>query len=407
MPRDRQRVVEVDVSAGNIRRTDWGRIALAYLAGVACIVQLGLIAPMVPLLQRELGLSLPFVGAVLSAMTAVATIFGAVAGTATARLGLARSLKAGLLILAATAALGALVDDGASLLATRCLAGIGYIVAMVTAPALIARLAQPRDQPLALGFWSTFGPVGIASAEAAAQFLDPLGWRGLLWADAALLIALSVAMIAFMREVAVPAAGSIGSLAFWHLYRMRAPMLLCMAFVTFSFAFIVFAGLVPAYLVEARGFPAAQIGRLTGLAMLAGIPGAIGAGWLVRRGWSPHRLCVAALVLPALLSIAIFVPTPLAVTIGALAGTALLGGMMPAATYALVPRIEPDPHLFAPVNGLLTQLASLGVLAGPPLFAAWTDAVGWSLGPVLLIALALVGVGLLMAIGRHLTTAPA
>lgn len=388
-------------------RTDWPRIALAYLAGVVCIIQLGLIAPMVPSLQRELALTLPFVGAVLSAMTAVATVFGGVAGTLTARHGLARSLKIGLLVMAATAALGAIVGDGPALLAARCAAGIGYIVVMVTAPALIARLAQPRDQTLALGFWSTFGPVGIACAEAAAQFLGPLGWRGLFWADTALLTALLLFAVAFLREVGISVAAASGPIAFWHLYRMRAPMLLCIAFVTYSFAFIVFAGLVPAYLAETRGLPAAQIGQLTGLAMLTGIPGAAGAGWLMRRGWSPRRLAVASLVLPALMSVAIFEPTPLVVTIAALAGTALLGGMMPAATYALIPRIAPDPHLFAPVNGLLTQLASLGVLAGPPLFAAWTDAVGWSFGPALLIVLALAGVGCLAAIGRHLAAAPA
>lgn len=387
---------------GNSGHTDWRRIALAYVAGVACVIQLGLIAPMVPSLEREFDLTLPFVAMVLSAMTAVATIFGAVTGTLTVRWGLARSLKAGLAVLAITAALGALVENGPALLATRCLAGIGYIVAMVTAPALIARLAQPRDQPLAFGIWSTFGPLGIACAEAAAQFLDPLGWRGLLWADAAMLAALCVAVVAVIREIEIPAAPAAAApLAFWRLYGMRAPMLLCAAFVTFSFAFIVFAGLVPTYLTESRGFPVAQVGRLTGLAMLAGIPGAVGAGWLMRRGRSPLRLAVVSLVVPALLSIAIFEPTPLAVTIVALAGAAGLGGMMPAATYALIPRIEPDPHLFAPINGLLTQLASLGVLAGSPLFAVWTDAFGWSLGPALLIALALAGVASLIAVGRH------
>lgn len=390
-------------------RTDWPRIVLCYLTGVACVIQLGILAPMVPLLQRDMTLTLPFVAAILSAMTAVATVFGAVAGTTTARIGLARSLKAGLAIMATASALCAVVDDGLVLLVCRCAAGIGYITVMVTAPALIARLAAPRDQPLVFGFWSTFGPVGIALAEAAALLLDPLGWRGVLWLDAAILATVCVASVAFIREIAIPVSATRAATAapaFWQLYGMRRPVLLSSAFVTYSFAFIVFAGLVPAYLAEARGLPAAQIGRLTGLAMLAGIPGAIGTGWLMRRGWSPRLLSVAALVIPALLSIAIFVPTPLAVTIAALAGTSLLGGAMPAAAYALIPRIEPDPHLFAPVNGLLTQLASLGVLAGPPIFAAWTDAVGWSFGPALLLVLALVGVGCLAAIGRTIGPAP-
>jgi len=56
-----------------------------------------------------------------------------------------------------------------------------------------------------------------------------------------------------------------------------------------------------------------------------------------------------------------------------------IGGLVPAAVFASVPRIAPDRHAIGPINGLLAQAGSLGSLAGPPVLALWIEWAGWSL----------------------------
>jgi hypothetical protein len=51
--------------------TSWGRIALLYAIGVLAAGQLGIVPPLVPALQRDLGLSLATAGMTVSVVTLV------------------------------------------------------------------------------------------------------------------------------------------------------------------------------------------------------------------------------------------------------------------------------------------------------------------------------------------------
>jgi MFS family permease len=382
--------------------TPWSKIALVYLAGIVSALQLGVIAPIVPLLQHDLDLSLPFVGAILSCVTLISVLFGTVAGTWTNRFGLVRAAGWGLALMTAAAALATQVADGTMLLAIRAVAGIGYLLTVVACPPLIARLAAERDRAFALALWGSFLPVGIAVADVgAALLLEPLGWRGLFWTDAAVTAATCVAAAIGLRGRAPGVAHSAQSLGLWAVYGMRAPFLLMLAFGVFTLTFIVFAAVEPTYLVEARGMALAAAGRVSALTTLAAIPGALIAGGLIRRGVPAVRLAWVGLIAPAALSVLVFVPAvPLAPVIIATILALFLGGLVPAAVYAMIPRIAPDPIHFAPINGLLMQIGSLGTLIGPPLYGAWANRLGWGSSPILLIALAVGGIACLIFVAR-------
>src|SRR5882724_7766708 len=107
--------------------TSWGRIALLYAIGVLAAGQLGIVPPLVPSLRRDLGLSLAAGGMAVSMITLVGAAFGLPAGRWCQRVGHARSLCLGILIMAGAAALGAIADNGVLFLAARGLAGIGYL----------------------------------------------------------------------------------------------------------------------------------------------------------------------------------------------------------------------------------------------------------------------------------------
>src|SRR3990167_8365880 len=108
--------------------TSWGRISLLYGIGVLAAGQLGVVPPLVPALQRDLGLSLAVAGTTVSIVTLVGAVLGLLAGGWSERIGHARALRIGILIMASAAALCATSDDATTLLIARGLAGVGYLL---------------------------------------------------------------------------------------------------------------------------------------------------------------------------------------------------------------------------------------------------------------------------------------
>ncbi|MDP1749287.1 MAG: MFS transporter, partial [Reyranella sp.] len=158
--------------------TSWGRIFVIYGIGVLAAGQLGIVPPLVPALQRDLGMSLATAGMTVSIVTLIGALFGLLAGNWSERIGHGRALRIGLLIMAVAAAICAACNDGAMLLGARGLAGIGYLLIVVASPSLMAATSEPRHQPFTLSLWGTFVPTGIAlSGIVAASLAGRAGWR--------------------------------------------------------------------------------------------------------------------------------------------------------------------------------------------------------------------------------------
>ena len=351
--------------------TSWSRIALLYAIGVLAAGQLGIVPPLVPELQRDLGLSLAGAGTAVSVITLVGAVLGLPAGGWSQRIGHARALAIGLAIMAVAAALCAAANDAATLLAGRTLAGIGYLLVVVAGPPLMAATAEPRHQPMTLSLWGTFVPTGIALAGLAAAG-SPTGlahdlrgrsraagrrgdrdgprraarWRrgarrGEAAGRRACRFPAACRRLLLLRP-ALPgrrriAAGLAGR-APWsrgrrrranrrHRHRLRHP------------------GQPPGRLADARR----RVARPARGDRPAGLDGA-GRALL-------HGAAAAQAIVGFALSFAI-------------------GGLVPAATFASVPLVAGNPRAIGPINGLVAQAGSLGSLAGPPLLAVWVDWTG-------------------------------
>lgn len=376
--------------------TSWGRISLLYGIGVLSAGQLGIVPPLVPALQRDLGLSLAMAGTIVSIVTLVGAVLGLLAGGWSERVGHARALRIGILTMAGAAALCAASDDATTLLAARGLAGIGYLLVVVAGPSLMASTSEPRHHAFTLSLWGTFVPVGIAIAGlVAAGFADRAGWRMVFAGDAVVLaLALIVALIVARGatpELRAPQQPSPGAVTL----RWLGPAVpLSLAFFCFALLFLALAGLLPTYLVEWCGLAVAEAGRFIAIATAFGIAGSLLAAWMMRRGVLPGSLIAVGLITSTVIAAFAFsaaAPVPLA--IAGFAVSFALGGLVPAAAFASVPLIAVDPRAIGPINGLLAQAGSLGSLAGPPLLALWVEWAGWSLAPVLLLAVAAIGAG--------------
>ena len=376
--------------------TSWSRIALLYAIGVLAAGQLGVVPPLVPELQRDLGLSLAGAGTAVSVITLVGAVLGLPAGGWSQRIGHARALAIGLAIMAVAAALCAAANDAATLLAGRTLAGIGYLLVVVAGPSLMAATAEPRHQPMTLSLWGTFVPTGIALAGLVAAGFADRGWRTIFAVDLVLLAAaVIVTVVALPRDGGVargeekPPAGALA-----------ASLPLAAAFFCFALLFLAVAGLLPAWLVERRGLAAADAGRIAAIATAFGIPGSLLAGSLMRAGVSPGRLAAIGLLGSMALAALCFTVLPLPMAVVGFALSFAIGGLVPAATFASVPLVAGNPRAIGPINGLVAQAGSLGSLAGPPLLAVWVDWTDWRFAPMLLLAIAVLGAAAALAVRR-------
>ena len=378
--------------------TSWGRIALIYGIGVLAAGQLGVVPPLVPALQRDLGLSLATAGMTVSIVTLVGAVFGLLAGGWSERVGHARALRIGILIMASAAALCAAADDAATLIAARGLAGVGYLLVVVAGPSLMAGTAEPRHHPFALSLWATFVPAGIAlAAMAAASLAGRVDWRTIFALDVILLAFAFIVAIAAVPQVDAPERArrslSIGSL--------RAATPLSVAFFCFALLFLALAGLLPAYLAQQRAMAVADAGRIVAIVTAFAIAGSLWAGWMMRRGASPRRLAAIGLIASTVIAAFSFsTAAPVPLVVAGFAVSFALGGLVPAAAFASVPLVAADPRAIGPINGLLAQAGSLGSLAGPPVLALWVEWAGWPLAPVLLLAIAAIGAASALAVKR-------
>jgi len=127
---------------------------------------------------------------------------------------------------------------------------------------------------------------------------------------------------------------------------------------------------------------------LDGVVLAAVLLLALGAAQRVDAPPRPVRWTPLTMVRPAL-PLAVAPPVPLAIS--GLALSFAVGGLIPAAAFASVPRLAADPRAVGPINGLLAQAGSLGSLAGPPALALWVETTSWSWTPVLLLVVAVTG----------------
>lgn len=369
--------------------TAWRHVLLVYAIGVLSAAQLGIVAPILPALRTELGMSLTAAGAAVSIITLAGAVLGLPAGGWSQRLGHSRALLLGAAIMAASAAACAFAHDAQVLLIARGAAGAGYLLAVVAGPSLMAVHAPPRYRPLALALWGTFVPVGISLAAAVAGSLSTItSWRVTMVLDAGVLVLVCLVGWLFLPRTTAAAGG--GHRANLVLLRAAAPISL--AFFCFALSFLALAGLLPTYLIERRGLAPASAGRIAGIVTMAGIAGSLAAGLMMTRGWRPAWLIAIGLGASSLLAaFVIGSAAPLPLVVMGFALSFALGGLVPAASFASVPVIAGDLRAIGPVNGLLAQAGSLGSLAGPPVLAAWIDLADWPSAPWLLLTIAAAG----------------
>jgi MFS transporter, CP family, cyanate transporter len=379
----------------------WGVFAL----GLVSALHVGKLPVAIPLLGEELGIGLVQAGVLLSLLQLAGMLSGvAVGGLADAR-GPHWVMRWGLLLLGLGSMAGALAQSAGGLLAARALESIGFLWAVLPAPACMRlHVHDPVALQRSLGLWGAYMPAGSALALMLGAAVMPwLGWRTFWWMGALLTMGAALALWWVSRSIK-PMAPSLRESLWQRLQatlRAPGPWALALGFLVYSGQWLAVVGFVPALYTQ-LGWSVMAGGMLAAAVAGANVVGNVLAGRWLAQGMRRHTVLswgYLAMAVGGCLAFGDGVPLPMR-----LAGVFLfsaLGGLVPGALFASAVHLSPGPERVSTTVGWMQQLSSLGQLMGPPLVAWWAVQVGgWQLSWVFTLACSLAGLALAQWIRR-------
>jgi len=356
------------------------------LAGVSAALHAGKIAPALPALQQALGISLLESGFLLSLVQLAGMSCGLAVGLLADGVGLRRCMMTGLGLLVVASMAGAGTQSATSLLVLRAVEGFGFLLVAIPAPSLLRQLVAPSQLSRMLGLWGTYMPLGASLA----MLMGPLWIDHWQWPAWWLLLAMvSAAMWGVVwcsvpsdavRRGAAPTPASATRVT-WLLrlqqtLRSPGPWLVALCFAMYSGQWLAVVGFLPSIYAQA-GLPVAVSGLLTAVAAGANMLGNAGSGWLLGRGWRPHRLLMLGYLAMALGAVVAYASwggagqdaLPAWVRYLAVLVFSAVGGVIPGTLFSLAVRLAPNESTVSTTVGWMQQLSALGQFAGPPLVA--------------------------------------
>lgn len=364
----------------------WDIVTVAMMTGILAGMQVGKVAPALPVLRQDLGMDFVTAGWAASLFTLAGASIGALIGASADRTGPRRAARFSLLMLALGSIWGGFAGSTIEVMLSRSVESLGFIGIAVSCPRLIVGAVLPKDRNLALGIWSTFMPTGMTIAMLMAPFVMPqIGWRGMWFVNGGLALAMIGVLLWKTRNASwtPPDAAAAPVPALLGLRQSAArigPWLLALTFFAYSMQYLSVISWMPTFLIEARGVGTADAALLAAVVVGSNTIGNVAAGILLGRGVSRQTLLLAAFLGMAVSAAGIYAPwfdsTGLRVASAILFSA--IGGLVPGGLMAATPVHAPSTSLVGVVNGLMMQGSNIGALVGPPMIAAVvTLAGGW------------------------------
>ncbi|MEX5263450.1 MFS transporter [Kocuria sp. CPCC 205231] len=402
------------VPAGPSGTAGTGPALLVVVAGVVGALHVWKLAPALPVLSAELGLSLVQGGFLLSTVQVAGMLLGVVVGLSGDRIGLRRGLVLGLGLLTAGSVTGLLSTGYGPLLGSRVLEGVGFMLVSICAPALIRRTVAPARVSLLVGLWGCHIPVAAALSLLLGGLLsEALGWRTWWAAAAAGSALLGVLVLAVLPPDPAHTVVHGVRQRLWLTLRAPGPWLVAAVFGLYTAQWNGVVQFLPSMYAEA-GIAAGAAAGLSALAAGVNVVGNLGAGRALQRGVRPVVLWRTGFAVLGLAAVVAFGIAPLLdedVRFGARYGAVLVfsavGGVVPTTAIASLMRVAPTPTTVATTLGLGQQFNALGQFAGPPAVASVAQATGsWDLTWAVTAVLALAGIAVALVVSRRIPREP-
>lgn len=361
-------------------------------AGIVAAFQVGKVPPSIAAFHQEFGIGAITAGWILSIFAAIGAIAGIAFGQLADTLGHRRSVIGGLACIAIASGLGSLSTSVAPVLISRIFEGFGFLSVAVGMPPLIASITAVADRRVALGLWSAYMPLGIASALVCAPLiLSGGGWRT-LWLVAAALAAIAAVALAFAIRVTPEKRPPSSLLANVRtVLAARSPFAAGVAFGAYAATYFAIAGFMPT-IIMATGATVTTAAELSAFIAIVNGGGNILAG-VSAKHFSRTAILVTGFVVVAIGGTIFYLTgVPLPIRIIACAIGVFAAGMVPATVTGSIVMLAPTPQLVGTTQGLAQQLSSVGQLISPPLIALVGAERGGASGAAVIVGLAVVGI---------------
>lgn len=385
-------------------RTRWPAALILIGCGVIAAAHIGKVAPAIPALRDELGISEFMAGLMLASISVAAAAFAYPFGFVLRRFEPARVVILALIWLGTLSIIGAFFTVPGLILAARAAESIGYLTVTLTVPALLRTVAAAPDRRFVMALWATFMPLGSGQAVLLAPaLLERWSWQG-LWIFSGVSCLLMAGVVAVLspslhsrRQAAgVPREDPPGFRA--DLVRLAA------IFGLYAGIWLAVLGLLPTALVEA-GTSLAFASVVTGIALLVNVPGNIVAAWFAGRGMPVSRSVPIGAVGIAVTGWGIYADHgSLALVVASTLVFSFTTGFIPASLFGALNRVG-DPRRVPTATGALVQGSGVGQLLGPPALAGTLLATGAMslIGPAIIT----VGAGIIIALALFVRSDPA
>jgi MFS family permease len=370
--------------------SNWPAIWAIFAGGLVAGAYVTKVAPALPGLRAELGLTLVESGFVATTFNVMGMLVGMLAGVLCDRFGHKRLALAGLVVLFLGGILGAGAWGFGSLLFGRFVEGVGFILFTVSAVALMnASAATPRDRARALGLWSAYMPTGGAIALFAAPWLiASWSWRG-LWM--VLAIAAILSAMALMRVVPVSRYGQVSSMRLVAESLMRpGNLVMATLFALYVAQWTSIMIWLPTFLIDEHRLAAGTAAFATAAYVLINAPGNLAGGWLLAHGVPRGALIVGGAAFAAMCEVGMLSDAlPGGLRYVLVLAFSFCAGVIPASVFSGLPVHARTPQHIGTGNGIVMQASQIGQFLGP-LAIAWmaTRFGGWHASLWVLLAFA-------------------
>ena len=355
------------------------------LAGYLAAIHIGKLSVVLPILQKELYLTLTQAGLSISIVQGAGMLFALAIGAFSEKLGLKRCLIGGLIILGASSIAGFWIDNIAMLYFLRFAEGIGFLTISLCAPAILKRISQPETISFKMGLWSSYMGLGVSIAVFTIPFiLEFLRWQhiwvilGLLCFVSALLIQLFLNLDTTSSTVQTSVSSTQSSLSQIIGTTLTHPPIICLALVFACYAsqWTSVTSFLPSLYVE-NGLSLKMTGLLVSLVVVANLGGTFGAGMLLQKGWTTQMLLTIGFVGMFVTSILTFTTNswlPFEIQFLNAVLFSMIGGVIPTTIFSMTLHYAPFASAAAASMGLVIQCSALVQFFVPPLSAAFVSA---------------------------------
>jgi MFS family permease len=373
-------------------------------AGIIAAFHVGKLAPAIPVLQAEMGISLVEAGLLLSLVQLVGMSSGVFWGFSIGRFGLRRAVMTGLGVLTLASFVSGFFSSSTLLLISRAVEGMGFVLVVLSGPGLMRALVPAERLNISIGWWGAFMGLGAGGAMLLGPILlEYLHWSYWWWISALItLLTLGWVKEVIPSSVDTDAKAEIQTGLLAHLFeslgqvlRKPGPWLLAVMFAAYSGQWLAVIGFLPTIYSDA-GISGLAVAMLTALVAMINAAGNVLGGRLLHLGWQPERLIMLVFALMGVMTWVTYSPLffgMLAIQFAAVLIFSAVGGIIPAILFALAVQRAPRADLVPVTIGWVQQMSAFGQLSTPPLFAlvaTWVG--GWHLTWVMTASLSILGI---------------